>query len=133
MVWYQVMRTLDGLRKRAAPAEPAKAKEATPKKKDAKSSARVDPEAELMQRQRTVFINGSIDHKVAKTVIAQLLYLDSLVEPEAAPKPIRLIIHSGGGASHGRLSDNPHSNVLKDTYDYSFFLARWDEYRHLMT
>jgi hypothetical protein len=31
------------------------------------------------------------------------------------------------------LSDNPHSNVLKDTYDYSCFLARSTKYQHLMT
>ena len=31
------------------------------------------------------------------------------------------------------LSDDFNINALKDTYDYSCFLARLDEYRHLMT
>ena len=31
------------------------------------------------------------------------------------------------------LSYSPHSNVLKDIYDYSCFLARWNEDCHLMT
>jgi hypothetical protein len=31
------------------------------------------------------------------------------------------------------LSADFHLNTLKDTYEYSCFLARLDEYRHLMT
>ena len=31
------------------------------------------------------------------------------------------------------LRDSPRSNVLKDIYDYSCFLARWNEYHRLMT
>ena len=31
------------------------------------------------------------------------------------------------------LSDNFNLSALKDTYNYSCFLARLDEYRHLMT
>jgi hypothetical protein len=31
------------------------------------------------------------------------------------------------------LRDSPCSNALKDTYDYSCFLARWNEYHRVMT
>jgi hypothetical protein len=44
-----------------------------------------------------------------------------LDEPRAWPRAVE------------SFSDSPHSNVIKDTYDYSCFLARWNEGCHLMT
>ena len=79
-----------------------KEKEVKPtKKKDCKAAAgppkpvatpRLDAEQELLHR-RTVVISGSIDSKMSKTIVTQLLHLDALDET----KPIRMIISSGGG------------------------------------
>jgi len=94
--------------------EVAKEKEAAEKKKKKKKKAaaaaaadkavatpRVEPQLELRHRQRMVFLSGSITDAMAKTIIADLLYLDALEDgSEAAPsgrKPIQLVINSGGG------------------------------------
>ena len=91
-----------------------KEKEAAEKKKKKKAAAaaaaaadkavatpRVEPQLELRHRQRMVFLSGSITDAMAKTIIADLLYLDALEDgSEAAPsgrKPIQLVINSGGG------------------------------------
>ena len=76
--------------------------EADKKAKAAKAVAtpRVEPTLELRHLQRMVFLNGSISDSMAKTIIAELLYLDALEdnsEDPGSPKPIQLVINSGGG------------------------------------
>ena len=83
--------------------EEKKAKdEADKKAKAAKAVAtpRVEPALELRHLQRMIFLNGSISDSMAKNVIADLLYLDALEdnsEEPGSPRPIQLVINSGGG------------------------------------
>ena len=85
------------------PHEDAPPGEKKKKKKQTKavSTPRVDPLLELRHRQRVVFISGSISDASAKAVVADLLYLDALEDgttDPAGPKPIQLVINSGGGS-----------------------------------
>ena len=76
-----------------------KAKERA-KEGKAVATPRVDPLLELRHRQRMVFISGSISDSTAKTVIADLLYLDALEDGATGPggpRPIQLVINSSGG------------------------------------
>ena len=63
------------------------------KKKKAEPKSVGELVATLATRQRQVFLSGTIDDEVAKTVIAQLLYL----EADAPGVPIDLHINSSGG------------------------------------
>ena len=76
-------------------------KQARKKEARAVATPRVDPLLELRHRQRMVFISGSISDALAKAVVADLLYLDALEDgtaDPAGPRPIQLVINSGGGS-----------------------------------
>jgi hypothetical protein len=65
----------------------------TDKKKDKPTATvRIDWEHEMLHRRR-VFISGTIDTKLAKHVVGQLLYLEALSDDQ----PIEIVINSGGG------------------------------------
>ena len=63
------------------------------------ATPRIDPLLELQITARTIYLSGSIDDLKARQVVSQLLYLDALDEREGLtkPRPITMIINSGGG------------------------------------
>ena len=92
--------------KKSADAKPKPKPKAKPKlkpKPKAKpkvvATPRIDPLLELQITARTIYLSGSIDDLKARQVVSQLLYLDALDEREGLtkPRPITMIINSGGG------------------------------------
>ena len=92
--------------KKSADAKPKPKPKAKPKPKPkpkAKpkvvATPRIDPLLELQITARTIYLSGSIDDLKARQVVSQLLYLDALDEREGLtkPRPITMIINSGGG------------------------------------
>ena len=79
--------------------EVSEAQETTVKKKRKEKTAVVEPKSEqdvvfnLHNKQRTVFVTGTIDDKQAHRVVAQLVHLNYL----NAKEPIVMVINSGGG------------------------------------
>ncbi|GHP11033.1 hypothetical protein PPROV_000976300 [Pycnococcus provasolii] len=88
------------------PKTPTKEKEKPAEKKPAEKNAVTNGTKEtppksiselhmtIMHRQRRVMVTGRVNEEMAKSVVAQLLYLESV----SATEPVTLIINSGGGS-----------------------------------
>ena len=86
--------------KKSADAKPKPKPKTKPKAKPkVVATPRIDPLLELQITARTIYLSGSIDDLKARQVVSQLLYLDALDEREGLtkPRPITMIINSGGG------------------------------------